>query len=123
MLKHFFLLLTVFSLTVLMACTSDSRTNSRAYVEGIVTGPNVDFAEITISLKSEDKNIAETIPETSGRFVVSGPIFSETFSVLLNKKIKSFSASKSGCTLSADQLEILIPPGTTYLTFNEIMLE
>ena len=110
-------------LTVFSSCTSENRDNARAYVEGKITGNQLKFDEISISLKSEGKSIAETIPTTSGEFILSGPMLSGSFSLVSNKKIKSFTASKSGCKISGDSLEILVPTGTTYITFNEIIVE
>ena len=110
-------------LTVSSSCTSENRDNARAYVEGKIAGNQLKFDEISISLKSDGKSIAETILTASGEFVLSGPLLNDSFSLVSNKKIKSFTASKSGCTISADSLEILVPPGTTYITFNEIIVE
>ena len=109
--------------TLFMGCNSESRNNSRAYVEGNITGNKLDYKEIKISLKSDGTIIAEANPNNSGGFVISGPLLSDTFSLVLNRKIKSFAASKSGCKLSSDALQISIPSGTTYITFNEIILE
>ena len=110
-------------LTVFSSCTSENRDNARAYVEGKITGNQLKFDEISISLKSEGKSIAEAIPTASGEFILSGPMLNDSFSLVSNKKIKSFTASKSGCKISADSLEILVPTGTTYITFNEIIVE
>lgn len=121
--RLFFIITTLLVLSIFAGCNSENRNNSRAYVEGKMTGNQVDYNKILVSLKSDGKIIAEATPSGSGQFVVSGPLLSESFSLISNKKIKSFTASKSGCTLSADALEIQIPAGTTYLTFNEIILE
>lgn len=115
--------LLIFFAAFYMGCNSESRDNSRAYVEGTVTGNKLDYKEIKVTLKSEGTIIAEATPNSSGGFVISGPLLSETFSLVSNRKIKSFAASKSGCILSSDALQISIPPGTTYITFNEIILE
>ena len=104
-------------------CQSENRDNSRAYVEGKITGPQLDYNKISILLKSDDRNIAETIPNSSGQFVLSGPMLTDSFSLVLNKKIRSFSSSKTGCSISADSLEIFIPEGNTYVIFNEITLK
>ncbi len=104
-------------------CVSEDRNNSRIYVEGKIAGNNLFFDEISIDAFSNGKNIASAIPESSGNFVLSGPSLSDTFSLVLNRKIKSFSSSKPGCTLSADSLRILVPSGITYINFNEIMLK
>lgn len=121
--RLFFTVITLFLLSVFVGCNSENRDNSRAYVEGKITGNQLDYNEITVFLKSDGKNIAEAIPTGSGTFILSGPLLSDTFSLVLNKKIKSFTGSKSGCKLSADALEIMIPTGTSYITFNEIILE
>lgn len=55
----------------------------------------INFEEINIILKSDHKTIAEIIPESSGEFKLSGSLISDSFSMELNKKIKSFSASKA----------------------------
>ncbi len=104
-------------------CQSENRDNSRAYVEGKITGPQLDYNKISILLKSDDRNIAETVPNGSGQFILSGPMLTDSFSLVLNKKIRSFSSSKTGCSISADSLEIFIPEGNTYVIFNEITLK
>lgn len=118
--RLFFILCIV---NVFFSCTSENRDNSRAYVEGKIAGNQLKFDEISISLRSEGKIIAETILTASGEFVLSGPLLNDSFSLVSNKKIKAFTASKSGCTISSDSLEVLVPTGTTYITFNEIILE
>ena len=109
--------------SVFLACQSDSRDNPRAYVQGKITGTNLKFDKISVILESDHTNIAETVPANSGDFTLSGPLISEDFSVVLNKKIESFTASKQGCTLSADSLQILVPAGNTYVTFDEIKVK
>ena len=109
--------------TIFLGCTSDNRNNPRAYVEGTVTSTNLQLAEITVMINSENTVVAETIPDNSGKFILSGPLFTESFSLGFNSKVKSFKSSKAGCTTSADGLQILVPTGTTYLTFSEIILE
>ena len=121
--RLFFTVITLFLLSVFVGCNSENRDNSRAYVEGKITGNQLDYNDITVFLKSDGKNIAEANPTSSGTFILSGPLLSDTFSLVSIKKIKSFTASKSGCKLSANALEIMIPTGTTYITFNEIILE
>ncbi|WHF50970.1 hypothetical protein QGN23_11080 [Chryseobacterium gotjawalense] len=121
--RCFFAMILLFSLGHFVGCTSENRNNSRAYVEGKITGSQFDFNKIKIIIKSDGKNIGETMPSGSGQFTVSGPLLSDSFSLVLNEKIKSFSSSKPGCRISSDSLEILIPSGTTYIIFNEINLE
>jgi hypothetical protein len=116
-----FFILFVFS--ILLGCQSENRSNPRAYVEGKITGTHLQFAEITVMIKSENTIVAETIPPNSGNFTLSGPLLSDSFSLAFNSKIKSFNASKSGCTISTDSLQILVPAGITYITFNDIILE
>lgn len=120
--KLFFTAFCVF-LLMISGCTSESRSNSRVYIEGKITGNNLIFEEISINAFSNDKNIATAIPESSGNFVLSGPLLSDSFYLVLNKKIKSFSSPRSGCTLSPDSLRIIVPSGITYITFSEIELE
>lgn len=121
--KLFLTLFSIFLLNIFVSCNSENRDNSRAYVEGKITGNQLDFNEIKVFIKSDGKNIAETTPTGSGQFILSGPLISDTFSLVLKKKIKSFSSSKTGCTISSDSLEILIPSGSTYVIFNEINLK
>ena len=111
----------IFSL--FLGCQSDNRSNPRAYVEGNVTSTKFQPAEITVMIESEKTVVAETIPESSGIFILSGPLFSDSFSLVFNSKIKSFKSSKSGCTISGDETKILVPAGITYVTFTEIILE
>lgn len=118
-----FIVFGVFLLTVFAGCTSEDRANSRVYVEGKITGKNIFFDEVSINAFSNNKNIATTIPESSGDFVLSGPLLTDSFHLVFSRKIKSFSSSKSGCTLSTDSLKIHVPSGITYLTFNEIELK
>ena len=118
--RLFFILCTF---SVFFSCRSENRDNSRASVEGNITGTQLRFDELTVEIKNDRKIIAKAIPNHSGGFVLSGPLLSDTFSLVLNKKIKSFNSSKTGCTISSDSLQILIPSGITYITFNEIILE
>lgn len=117
------LFFTLYLFTIFLGCQTDSRTNPRAYVEGNVTSTNLESAEITVTISSENTAVAVTIPESSGKFTVSGPLFSDSFSLVFNAKVKSFKSSKSGCTVSDDALSISVPAGTTYITFTEIILE
>lgn len=117
------LFFTLLIFTIFFGCQSDNRANPRAYVEGNVTSTKFQFDEIIVIINSENTNIAETIPGSSGNFILSGPLLSDTFSLVFNAKIKSFKSSKSGCNISADGLQIMVPAGITYLTFTEIILE
>lgn len=117
------LLSTLFIFTVILGCQSETRENPRAYVEGNITETKLEFAKIKVLIKSDNAIVAETIPSGSGDFTLSGPLLSDSFSLVFNAKIKSFKASKSGSTISSDSLQILIPAGTTYITFNEIKLK
>ena len=123
MIKKLLLAAGFFFLFLLMGCNSENRDNARAYVEGTVTGNQNDFSEVSVMIKSDSKNVAETIPNGDGQFKLSGPLLSDSFTLVLSRKIKTFSASKEGCTLSPDSLEIMVPAGTTFITFNEINLE
>lgn len=123
MIKKLLLAAGFFFLFFMIGCNSENRDNSRAYVEGTVTGNQNDFSEVSVMIKSDSKNVAETIPNGNGQFKLSGPLLSDSFTLVLSRKIKTFSASKEGCTLSPDSLEILVPAGTTFITFNEINLE
>lgn len=106
-----------------LGCNSENRNNSRAYVEGNLTGNVSNSAEIELKIRSANLIIAEAIPDTAGKFEISGPLVSDSFSLYINRKIKSFSTTKMGCSLSSDSLEIIIPSGTTYIVFNEILLK
>ena len=110
-------------LPLLLGCNRDSQDNPRAYIEGKITGNNFNLQEITINIISNNTKVAETKPDQSGSFVLSGPLISDSYSLGINRKIKSFSASKPGCEISPDSLQIIIPKGHTYLIFNEIKLE
>ncbi len=112
----FFLFLTVF-----VGCDRANENNSRIYVEGKIVGSNLD--EVFISIINNNFVIGEARPESSGSFVVSGPKDSSVSSLKLNKKIKSFSASKPGCQISADAYKIIIPNEITYIVLNEIILQ
>ncbi|KMQ72082.1 hypothetical protein ACM44_03425 [Chryseobacterium koreense CCUG 49689] len=105
------------------SCNSSDPSNSRAYVTGKIVGTQVDYNKVTIKIISDNISVATTIPDSSGDFTLSGPLPNQKFSLALNQKIKSFSASKNGCERSSDQLRIEIPIGTTYITFHEIILE
>ncbi|QDP85520.1 hypothetical protein FNJ88_08085 [Chryseobacterium sp. SNU WT5] len=121
--KLFYHILSSFVLILIISCNSENRDNSRAYVEGKITGTQAVLSKATVSIKSDGKNVAEVIPNASGNFTLSGPLLNDSFTLVLNTKIKSFSTTKLGCTLSTDSLQIQIPVGTTYITFNEIKLE
>lgn len=121
--KFMRLFFTLIFFTILLGCQSDNRSNPRAYVEGNLKSVQFEMAEINVTIKSENTIVGETNPDGSGNFIISGPLLSDSFSLVFNSKIQSFKSSKTGCTISADSLEILIPVGTTYLTFSEIILE
>ena len=109
--------------SILLSCQSDSRNNPRAYVEGKITASTLQFEDINITIKDGKTIVAETIPTNSGDFILSGPLLSDSFSLVFNSKIKSFKASKSGTSVSADSMQIIVPAGTTYINFNEIKLK
>ena len=94
LMKILLVILAFFSLSVFVGCRSENRDHARAYVEGTITGNQLILDEITIHLSSDGKNIAETISNSSGEFVLSGPLLSDSFSLVFNKKIKSFSTLK-----------------------------
>lgn len=107
----------------LVGCQSENRANPRAYIEGKITKSSLEFQKITVMIESESTIVAETIPNNQGDFTLSGPLLSNKCSLIFNTKIKSFSASNSGSKISSDSLQILIPPGTTYVKFNQIVLK
>lgn len=116
-LKIFFLLL------LFVGCGSDDFTNVRAFVEGNVSSATVALDEVDLHLESQNKVIAQTKLTSGGHFVLSGPLFSEGFQLVSNKKIKSFTSSKPGCTISPDFFSINIPAGVTYVEFPNIELQ
>ena len=104
-------------------CQSENRDNSRAYVEGTISKTHLNYNEIYVMIKNGNTIVAEVIPNNSGEFTISGPLLSESFSLLFTSKVKSFKASKPGCAISDDSLQIIVPPGITFITFNQIELE
>lgn len=108
---------------VTLGCNRANPDDSRAYIEGKISGSAMIFSQQQLKIVSNSTVIAESYPDDSGGFVLSGPLLSKNYALVLPKKIKSFSASKSGCTIAADGKQILIPEGITYLVFNEIILE
>lgn len=107
---------------LLISCGQDDLSSTRAYVEGKIKSPTI-TEEFRIVLESDGKTVAETTPNSSGNFVLSGPLFSEGFSVNFPQKIETFTSSKSGCSISEDSLSITIPKGISYITFTEISLK
>ncbi len=117
------LFFTLFIFALFLSCQSDNRSNPRAYVEGKVSSTQFEMPQISVLINSENTIVGEAIPDGSGNFTVSGPLFSDSFSLVFNSKIKSFKTAKSGCAISGDEMQILVPAGTTYITFTEIILE
>lgn len=120
------ILFSVFTLTLLslfLSCNSSDPSNSRAYVTGKITGNVPDYNSVNVKIISDNILVATTFAESSGNFVLSGPLPNQSFSLVLNRKIKSIDTSLNGCEISADRLQIKIPTGTTYITFNEINVE
>lgn len=108
---------------VFLGCSSDSRENPRAYVEGKIVSATVDYNKFNIVITSDNAVVAQTMLESNGEFRLSGPIGNNGFRLRTSDRIKSFNTEKSGLSLSADGLQITVPPGITYLKFNEIVLE
>ena len=108
---------------VFLGCSSDSRENPRAYVEGKLVSSTVNYNKFSFKIMSDGVIMAETMLESDGNFKLSGPIGNAGFILSSTDKIKSFNTDKSGLTLSADGLKINVPSGITYLKFNEIVLE
>lgn len=113
----------VFFIFILFSCGSDEQGNTRAYVEGKVIAENFDADDVFISMHSENRTVAQTIPQPSGNFVLSGPLFSDGFTLKFSKKIKTFSATKPNCEISADSLSIAVPKNVSFLTFDQITLQ
>lgn len=116
-------LLYFFFFLILTSCESDDLGNTRAYVEGKISTKNLNLQDLAISIKSENKVVAQTVPTTSGNFVLSGPLFSNGFTIHFNQKIKSFSASKPNLVLASDSLSINIPENVSHLVFSEITMQ
>lgn len=108
---------------IFINCQSENRDNSRAYVEGKISESKLPFSKISVKIIDNSSAIAETYPKPSGDFALSGPLFSDSFSLEFNTKIKSFSASKSGLEISADSLQIIVPAGISYISFTDIKLK
>ena len=113
----------IFLSCLVLSCQTENRSNPRVYVEGNLRSTVLQSKEILVTIKSDNSIIAETVPSDDGSFILSGPLLIDNFSLVFNSKIKSFKSSKSGCTVSPDSFQILVPAGTTYLTFTEIVLE
>src|SRR5688500_2899571 len=109
-------------LSVFYSCRSDSRENSRAYIEGKVVTTPVNPKSFVLKIVSNNTIVAETTLEAEGNFKLSGPVDEGHFSLMSTEKIKSFTSDKSGLLLSADGHQIDIPAGNTYIKFNEIVL-
>lgn len=110
-------------LLLLSACGTDDFSNTRAYAEGKIISENIPADEVEIMLISQGRTVAQTVPVSSGTFVLSGPLFSDDFKIKFSRKIRSFSASKSGCTLTADSLSIEVPAKVSYISFPEIKVK
>lgn len=108
---------------VFLGCSSDSRENPRAYVEGKLVSSTVNYNKFSFKIMSDGVIVAETMLESDGNFKLSGPIGNAGFILSSTNKIKSFNTDKSGLTLLADSLQINVPAGITYLKFNEIVLQ
>ncbi len=121
--RRFFSIFLLSVFLVFIGCIRADTNNSRAYAEGKISGENVNFSSVTIKLVSDNTHIASAIPDDSGNFVLSGPMTSSSFSLVLNQKIKSFSASMQGCEISGNGKKITVPKEITYIVFHEIVLE
>lgn len=113
----------VFSLILLMSCGSDDLSNIRAYTEGKLTSKTHIVSDIELALKSEDRIISQGNPDANGNFTLSGPLFSQGFSLVSNQKILRFTASNSQVQLAPDSLSIVVPKGVTYVKFEEILVQ
>ena len=107
----------------LAGCESESRDNARAYVEGKISESKLPLAKVSVKIIDNSIPVAESVPQPSGDFILSGPLRSDSFSLEFNTKIKSFSATKKGFAISADSLQIIIPAGITYISFTDIKLK
>lgn len=110
-------------LLLILGCGSDDLSTTRAYVEGRINSPSSNYENIELSIISESRTVAQTIPTESGSFVLSGPLFSEGFNIKFNKKIKSFSTDKPNCSITSDSLSIVVPKEVSYINFNEILMK
>ena len=117
--RAFFLLFGI----LLTGCGSDDFSNTRAYVEGKLVSESLPPEEVEISLVSQSRTVAQTVPVPSGTFVLSGPLFSDDFRIKFSRKVRNFTASKPGCTLSSDSLYIDVPARVSHISFNEITVK
>ncbi|MGV8915135.1 MAG: hypothetical protein ACOH1X_06775 [Kaistella sp.] len=109
-------------LSVVFSCRSDSRENSRAYIEGKVLTTPANPKSFVLKIVSNKTIVAETTLEAEGNFKLSGPVNEGDFSLISTERIQSFTSDKSGLMLSADGFRIEIPAGNTYIKFKEIVL-
>lgn len=113
----------VFILFFMTNCRTETRENSRIYIEGRITETSLELPKVKVKIKSNNSVVAEAIPAGAGDFTLSGPLFSGPLSLVFNAKIKSFESSKAGVIIAADSMQILIPEATTYITFNNIKIK
>lgn len=109
-------------LSVVFSCRSDSRENSRAYIEGKVLNKPTNPKSFVLKIVSNKTIVAITTLEAEGNFKLSGPVNEGDFSLMSTERIQSFTSDKSGLQLSADGLRVEIPAGNTYIKFKEIVL-
>lgn len=100
------------------SCRNSADENPRAYVEGKINPATVE--KFTLKIVSQDKTMAETTIKSDGSFVLSGPIFPGSFTVVSSHKIESFQTLQTELSISSDRYQIIVPQGVTYLKFNEI---
>ena len=107
---------------LILGCSSDSEENSRTYIEGKIS-TTIPIHEVILKLKSNDKTLGETTPESTGAFVLSAPIEGNNLYLETNFKIKKIQVENHpNLVISKDSMQILIPASTTFLRFTEIQL-
>lgn len=103
------------------SCGNDDTSNTRIYIEGTVK-TSLSQNEVELKIKNQERIISSTFLENSGKFQMSGPLFSGNSELISNQKIKSFSTNKIGLELSKDSMSIIVPSAVSYILFNEIQL-
>jgi len=117
--------LTLLSLSVLLciSCEADYVNNSRVFVEGKVTSQNQSANGIPISLNTWLYPISQGTTKSDGSFSLGGPDAADEISLVLGKKIISFSTDSKECYLDIDSLSIKLPENLEHVKFSNITIE
>ena len=92
-------------------------------MEGKIVSQSIDYKFYMLKVYNENRVVAETLLENGGTFKLSGPVSNSVTTLSSPEKIKTFSADKSGLSISSDSLSIIIPAEITFVKFNEIVLK